>query len=126
MYSIILRTTVDSQDQVVAAASLAQYQTSLATLLSSLQPAPTSPYLLARLLNCSRAAPAPTPPGHCPRIFDSWSCFPAAPAGTFQSAACPQFPSLKYGPGQLAYKYCDTDGGWWVALWSTEICSVQC
>ena len=69
-------------------------------------------------------------PGHCPRIFDSWSCFDSAPPDTVQLSPCPEFPALKFATQRFAYKvdkivqkdeeikvvlqYCDAEGGWWV------------
>ena len=77
--------------------------------------------------------------GHCPRIFDSWSCFDSAPPDTVQLSPCPEFPALKFATQRFAYKvkqisskcwnvtlwidfdntlvvlqYCDAEGGWWV------------
>ena len=70
-------------------------------------------YILHRLLDCTQRVSRKSSES-CPVIFDSWSCFNATTSGTVQTEPCPDFPLMKFSPERLAFKYCDTDGAWWV------------
>ena len=117
MFELILRSTLYAPD-VTISGNASQFERSLFHYLDQVRNTSTplhlaDPYLLARLVNCTLAM-EPLTPGHCPRIFDSWTCFQASQPGAMQAAPCPDFPLLQYARDRQAYKWCDEGGQWWV------------
>ncbi|XP_023342179.1 calcitonin gene-related peptide type 1 receptor [Eurytemora carolleeae] len=72
-------------------------------------------YIMNRLLECAKLfSLEPEPPGVCPLVFDSWSCFRATPQNTVQYSSCPQIYQLNYREENLAEKFCTSNGTWWI------------
>ena len=114
---MIIRSNLLSPDLVINASD--PLGASLNSLLTqSIDPSSfffiESEYLLFRLHDCAeRALHTPFQPGHCPIMFDSWSCWNSTPPGQVMYEKCPSFVNLGFRPERLAEKHCGKDGTWW-------------
>ena len=118
MWEIIIRSHLDAPDVLISDGKLLHFESQISKFIEVVKKESSSfflkdPYLFSRLQNCTKSLP-PTQPGHCPRIFDSWSCFHSSPPSSFQTEPCPDFPVLKYAKERFAYKWCDENSFWWV------------
>ena len=118
MWEIIIRSHLDAPDVLISDGKLLHFESQISKFIEVANNESSSfflkdPYLFSRLQNCTKSLP-PTQPGHCPRIFDSWSCFHSSPPSSLQAEPCPDFPVLKYAKERFANKWCDENGFWWV------------
>ena len=118
MFEMIIRSNMKSSDVHIVGETIHVFKERLFSFLDQINNRNSNhfiedDYIFHKVLDCTQRVTEMIP-GSCPLIFDSWSCFNASAAETFQTEPCPDIPMMKFSPERLAFKYCDVSGAWWV------------
>ena len=95
MFEILVKPLTGLDDLRVTADSYDEYQDYVNVILEMVTNVNSSWFMseessVQELVSCFSMVTNSTPPGFCPVIFDSVTCFNATPPGEIQSSPCPR------------------------------------